>query len=127
VYDISNDKWTSITDNNHGRHAASACILNQVIYLIGGRIGNEKTTDLIESYEISNQKWSTIKVNNSFFASNPWTPTGRPISFVLSTNEIIIGGGRDNNRKEQSGCYVFNVQSETVKKHSQLPSETWFR
>nr|XP_056717477.1 kelch-like protein 23 [Euleptes europaea] len=85
-YDPLKKKWVSIADMIKGVGNATACVLNEVIYVIGGHYGyrGSCTYDKVQSYHSDINEWSTV-------TTSPQPEYGL-CSIALENKLYLVGG-----------------------------------
>ena len=101
--------WDKLADLNYARNAASACVLNHVIYVIGGE-GTSGHLNSIERLDHRNEEaWQLIEVPQDVLSARYYT------GFVaINDTEIAILGGCDD-RTYYNDVYLFNTKTNIVK------------
>tara|TARA_B100000683_G_C12503596_1_gene558344 strand:+ start:6 stop:2468 length:2463 start_codon:yes stop_codon:yes gene_type:complete len=109
VYDISENKWNSISKLNTARCLHQAVQKNGIIYVIGG-LTIDGDTNKCEIYDISSGVWSDISNMNNNRASH---------TAVVHDNFIFVFGGwntdaSDSNKKNTlTSIEVYNINNKT--------------
>lgn len=114
-YNPSSDKWTRKRDMPSIRSAATASVVNEKIYVIGGYYNdvNNKIirTNTVDIYDPNSDTWS----------SAPPMPTARSwASSVTLDNKIYVVGGTDNTGAKSFDVKCFDTATNTWKKMNKL-------
>lgn len=118
-YSVDKDEWTILAPMTKEKLLVSACILNdQYIFSIGGFGYNFKSLNDIERYSIADNKWEVIKI----IGDQELSPRNSSFSFQVNLNEILIGGGSDDDLIELQDCYTFDTCKNTMNKVGDLPN-----
>ena len=101
--------WDKLADLNYARNAATACVLNHVIYVICGK-GTSGHLNSIERLDHQNEEaWQLIEVPQDVLSVRSYT------GFVaINDTEIAILGGCDD-RTNYNDVYLFNTKTNIVK------------
>jgi len=90
VYDIAANKWETKSPMPTTRNHAAAGVVNNKIYIIGGRVGNAfitraSNTDIVEEYDPATDEWGSLKAP---------MPTARSASaWGTYKGRIYVAGG----------------------------------
>jgi N-acetylneuraminic acid mutarotase len=90
VYDIAANKWETKSPMPTTRNHAAIGVVNNKIYVIGGRVGNAfitraSNTDVVEEYDPATDQWGDLKAP---------MPTGRSASaWGTYKGKIYVAGG----------------------------------
>jgi N-acetylneuraminic acid mutarotase len=108
VYDPATDTWAQKADMPTRRCWYNACVVDGIIYVIGG--WNGKHTGIVEAYDTATDTW-TRKAD---------MPTARSFSAtcVLDGNMYVIGGGAPG----KSAVEVYDPATDTWTKKADLPT-----
>ena len=115
VYDPQSDSWTQKKDMPTSRAAATAVVVNNKIYVIGGYYdsnGKVVRTNVVEIYDPNSDTWQTgISM-----------PTARSWSSASVVNDTIyVVGGTNNSGEILPTVESFNVQTSKWSAISNLP------
>ncbi|XP_077987610.1 kelch-like protein 38 [Glandiceps talaboti] len=70
-YDSFNNKWTKVASLNKPRHGHGAAVLDDKIYVVGGKIGWSKKFNEVERYDPELDLWTTIGRIKGHFVERP--------------------------------------------------------
>ena len=122
VYNIRSCKWGKLSPLNQPIAEGCLCILNDVLYCIGGctywpkSICNMSMQRInINNYE--KNVWSYMEILDPL---HNWKPRKGMLSIPLNENEIYIFGGNDG--KDLKEAFVFNVNTKKITKRADMPS-----
>lgn len=102
VFDPSTGKWQTLADAPHGRDHFQAVVINDKIYVSGGRKTSYKTNQIadltlpeIDVYDLKKQQWKTLPASENL-------PTQRAgaTAVAFKNNLVVIGG--ESIRQESS-------------------------
>lgn len=104
VYDPVTDTWAARSDMPTARNHAAVGVVNNKIYIIGGRVGAAfmttpaSATDLVEEYDPATNQWGPLKTS---------MPTARSaMSWGTYGGKIYVAGGE---MRDQKIWGVFNL------------------
>jgi predicted heme/steroid binding protein len=111
-FDPANLTWKVLPDAPHQRDHLQAGVINDKIYIAGGRrSAYPNTINLTEAsvdvFSFSNQQWSTLPA-----AANIPTPRAGTATLVLN-NELIVIAGESGNNGYHRQVEAFNPQTNT--------------
>lgn len=106
-YDFATGKWSTLPDIPRYRDHASSVIINNKLYLIGGRVSSgaigkvfELTEPMVDVYDFKTGKWETLKEQLKYPRAGA--------TAVAMGNKIIIAGGESMSQKlahNEVECY----------------------
>lgn len=105
-YDTETNTWTDKTDDLTARYEGTASVINDNIYVIGGRNASGSFTDLNECYNSSTNTWTTKTVL-------PIARTALTSSVV--DNKIYVIDGSNGSQTGSNHCYDYLTDTWTTK------------
>ncbi len=84
-YTPASDTWRRLPDMPRGRDHLSAALINNKIYVTGGRVNPQRPFGATDVYDFTTSRWSTG------LAPMP-TPRGGAATAVFGTQMVVIGG-----------------------------------
>lgn len=113
-HNLSTDTWEhGHSKLNEPRWFASACYLNDAIYVVGGynTMGSIEKLDCSAAVEEDQPVWLTLEVPSMVL-----TPLQRPVVAVLNKYEIVVTGGYGFDYKLKSDIAILNTRNDRVRK-----------
>lgn len=119
-YDFLTNKWTVLPDAPHSRDHAQGVIINDTIYIAGGRrtLGqNKQVFELVEPkvdiFNIEANRWIVAK-------SNFPIPRAGISLFAYENSFIVVGGESADPTKAHEEVHIFDTVSQTWKTSAPL-------
>ncbi|WP_426357698.1 Kelch repeat-containing protein [Pseudocolwellia sp. HL-MZ19] len=114
-YDFLTDKWTVLADAPHARDHAQGLMINDHIYIAGGRRtfgDNKQVFELVEAkvdvFDITTNKWQIAD-------SKLPVPRAGISLFAHDTGFIVVGGESADPTKAHEEVHLFDIQTQTWK------------
>lgn len=122
VYDFKTTTWSKLADAPHARDHISIEVINDKLYVAGGRRTTAKTNNVInikeaavDVYDFKTNSWMTLP-------SNANLPTLRAGSSVVAKDDllIVIGGESDTQVPAHSEVEALNTKTSTWSSYPNL-------
>jgi N-acetylneuraminic acid mutarotase len=112
-YDPKTDTWKKLPDAPHIRDHAGAAVVDNKLYLAGGRRSNAKTNQVLNTteaavdvYDFKTNKWTTLDASQ-----NLPTLRGGPCAVVWNNKIVILGGESDKQQPSHAEAEAFNTKT----------------
>lgn len=118
-YDITNDTWRARSAMPTPRNHGGAGVINNKIYVVGGRIGAAwitmaSNTDAVEEYDPATDKWSSLK------ARMPTARSGGASS--VWRGRVVFAGGEFQDSRMMAAFRAVEAYDPITNSWSTLPS-----
>ena len=118
-YDIANNQWRSRATMPTPRNHAGVGVVNNKIYVVGGRVGAAfitmaSNTDVVEEYDPATDKWSALKAR---------LPTARSGgASIVYRNRVIFAGGEMQDSRMMGAFRAVEAYDPATNSWVNLPS-----
>ena len=115
VFDPSTGKWQTLADAPHGRDHFQSVVINDKIYVAGGRKTSSKTNQLasltlpeVDVYDFKKQQWKTLPAS-----ANLPTQRAGATAIAYKNNLVVIGGESTKQQSSHNEAEVLDTKKST--------------
>jgi DNA-binding CsgD family transcriptional regulator len=113
-YDPREDRWMLLTTSKPTRVSnIGAAIIDEVIYVPGGRTANGEPTAVVEAYNLKNETWGQVA---------PLPRALMAYALAVYEKQLYLFGGRDN-RGYVNTTYIYDTQQDRWLEGTKMPAQ----
>ena len=123
-YDPKTNTWRKLADAPHARDHFQAAVIDNKIYVAGGRRTSAKTNEVltltesaVDVYDFNTNSWATLPADSNL-------PTARAgtSSVVFNEKLMVIGGESTSQKESHAQAEIFNTKTQKWETSSNLKS-----